>query len=75
MTIVALGIWVILLPHLGVPHLWLVVITTLTGLTIIAMGLYLRAKALGGNARRNSHSPYVENASSAAHDHPQEIHG
>ena len=74
MAIVVLGLWVIALPHLGVPHSWLVVITTLTGLIIITMGLYLRAKHLGSSARRNSHSPFVE-TSHEAHEHPQEIHG
>ena len=75
MVIVVLGLWVIALPHLGVPHLWLVVITTITGLIIISMGLYLRAKALGSHSRRSSHSPFVESTSSGAHEHPQEIHG
>jgi hypothetical protein len=72
MAVVALGIWVIILPHLGVPHTWLVVITTLTGLAVIASGLYARAKALTGAARRSSHHPFVENAGTdGVHEHTQ----
>lgn len=71
MAIVVLGIWVIVLPHLGVPHSWAVIITTLTGLAIIAAGLYARAKMLSGAARRSTHHPFVENAAAVdgVHDH------
>jgi hypothetical protein len=62
MAVVVLGLWVIVLPHLGVPHSWSVIITTLTGVSVIAAGLYMRAKALGGAARRSTHHPFVENA-------------
>jgi hypothetical protein len=70
MAIVVLGIWVIILPHLGIPHSWSVILTTLTGIAIIAIGLYLRAKMLSGVARRMSHTPFVENAASdGIHEH------
>ena len=72
MVVVVLGLWVIALPHLGVPHSWSVIITTLTGIAVIAMGLYMRAKALGGAARRSTHHPFVENASlDGVHEHTQ----
>jgi hypothetical protein len=72
MAVVVLGLWVIVLPHLGVPHSWSVVITTLTGAIVIATGLYMRAKALGGGARRSTHHPFIENASlDGVHEHAQ----
>ena len=64
MAVIALGIWVIILPHLGVPGSWHTVITTITGVVIIAVGLYVRAAMLGGAARRTSHHPFVESSSS-----------
>lgn len=71
MVIIALGIWVIILPHLGVPGSWHTIITTLTGFVIIGMGLYLRAFMLSRGIRRSSHHPFVENTeeSESAHDH------
>jgi hypothetical protein len=76
MAVVALGIWVIILPHLGVPHSWAVIITTITGLAIISTGLYARAKTLTGAARRGSHHPFVENAAvtDGIHEHSTENH-
>lgn len=73
MAVVAFGIWVVILPHLGVPHSWFVVIATLTGLGIVAMGLYMRAKALGNGPRRSTHHPFIETSSSnGIHEHQQE---
>lgn len=76
MAVVTLGIWVIILPHLGVPHSWAVIITTVTGVAIIMAGLYMRAKMLAGAARRSSHHPFVENAAETdgIHEHSTENH-
>jgi len=78
MTIVVLGIWVIILPHLGVPGSWDAVITTITGIVIVIAGLYLRASVLSRRAR-TPHQPFVENAAPDMHeprrdDHRQDIH-
>lgn len=76
--VVALGIWVVILPHLGVPGFWHLVITTLTGLTIVGVGLYLRATQLSGSARRSSHHPFVENNhedGTHEHTHSQQVSG
>jgi hypothetical protein len=78
MAIIALGIWVLILPHLGVPRSWLVVITTLTGIAIIAIGLYLRAAMISRGARRSSHHPFIENSAMQdghSNDHNQQVHG
>jgi hypothetical protein len=74
MAVVLLGVWVIVLPHLGVPHTWAVIITTATGLAIIVAGLYARAKLLTGAARRSTHHPFVENAggTDGIHEHSTE---
>ncbi len=72
MVVIALGIWVIILPHLGVPGSWHTVITTLTGLAVVAMGLYLRASMLSRSARRSSHHPFVENTHNDRHTNEDE---
>ncbi len=72
MAVVVLGLWVIVLPHLGVPRSWSVIIITLTGISIIAAGLYMRARALSGGARRSTHHPFVDNAGmDGVHEHTQ----
>lgn len=74
MAVIALGIWVIILPHLGVPGSWHTVITSLTGLFIIGMGFYLRASALSGAPRRSSHHPFVENTAEHSGDNGNHEH-
>lgn len=78
MAVIVLGIWVIILPHLGVPGSWHTIITTLTGLIIIGVGLYLRGVMLSRGIRRSSHHPFVETEAqgdirpSHPHDHPEQ---
>lgn len=71
MALIAIGIWVIILPHLGVPGAWHTVITSLTGIFIIGMGLYWRAAALARGMRRSSHHPFVENIGDGDTQHGQ----
>lgn len=61
MVIVVLGIWTVILPHLGVPRSFDTILLTATGIIIIGMGLYLRAAHLTKGARRTTHHPFVEN--------------
>lgn len=75
MAIIALGIWVVILPHLGVPGSWHTAITTITGIVIIAAGLYFRAAMLASGGRRSPHHPFVENTEDGSdrnHEHGQE---
>lgn len=78
MTVIALGIWVLILPHLGVPGSWHTAINTATGILIICTGLYWRATMLSRGMRRSSHHPFVENTGSddssghGYHEHGQE---
>lgn len=74
MAVVVLGIWVIILPHLGVPGSWHTIITTITGLLIVGVGLYLRGVLLSRGIRRSSHHPFVENRSDEHTTHSHEIH-
>lgn len=77
MAIVVLGVWVLILPHLGVPHSWTTALATLTGLVIIGMGLYLRAAHLTKGPRRTTHHPFIENTHTPekAHEHSDEFRG
>ncbi len=64
-----LGIWVIVIPHLGVPNTWQFAIITVTGIVVVCLGLYMRAKALSRNRSGHNH-PFVENADvHAGHEH------
>lgn len=60
-TLVALGVWVIVLPFLGIPRGWLTALLVVTGLGVIAVGLLLRAEALSrGPGRHHAHNHFVE---------------
>lgn len=53
MTIICLGLWVIVLPFLGIYRSWLTLFMILTGLALIALGFVLRGEAL---EREHDHS-------------------
>jgi hypothetical protein len=79
MAVIVLGIWVIILPHLGIPGSWHTILITLTGLIIIAVGLYLRGMMLSRGIRRSSHHPFVENRHDGvtvphSHEATEDIH-
>lgn len=74
MTIVALGIWVMVVPYLGVPGSWRTVILVLTGVGIAIVGFLLRGEALSrGHAR--GRATFIEHmaepAHSETHDHQE----
>ena len=55
MTVVALGVWVVIVPYLGVPGSWRTAILVLSGIGIALVGLLLRGERLarGGTESRS----------------------
>jgi hypothetical protein len=61
MTVVALGVWVIIIPYVGVPGSWRTTILILTGLAVILVGFLLRSQALSHGPKPTAHHPFIEN--------------
>jgi len=66
-TILALGVWIMAVPYLGVPSSWKELIFVLSGLAIIIVGFYLRAEALARASgqsmnKASAHRTFVESA-------------
>jgi cbb3-type cytochrome oxidase subunit 3 len=62
MTIIVLGFWVAVVPYLGIPSSWRVMLLVLTGILLAIVGFLLRGESLSRN-KGSSHHPFVENDS------------
>jgi hypothetical protein len=58
-AVIALGIWVIIVPQLGIPLPWRTTLLVLSGIALIIIGLYLRAEAQGRTPKQGER-PFVE---------------
>ena len=85
MAVIALGVWVILIPYLGVPGGARTVLLVLTGIAIAVLGFLLRADTVGRtpshDGRRARHSrgraSFVESVPAepaTAHEHDPTLH-
>lgn len=76
MLVIALGVWVVIIPYLGVPGSWRTVLLIGTGILLIIIGLFLRTDSLGRGTRRGVHHSFVENgfASTAHGEHHHHEH-
>jgi hypothetical protein len=81
MSIIALGVWVIVLPYLGIYRSWLVVLMVITGLALMGIGFLLRGEKLAdehhnGHAShkhsRRSHLPFEESAATVEQDYSED---
>lgn len=76
-TIIVLGLWIIVLPYLGIPGGWRTTLLILTGAALMGLGFLLRNEALGrgshtkGSRGQNS---FVENTASITQDYSDETH-
>ncbi len=61
MTVIALGVWIIVIPYLGVPGSWRTTFLILTGLAIIVVGFLLRTQTISHGPKPTSHHPFIEN--------------
>jgi len=79
MTIIALGIWVIIIPYLGVPGPWRNGVLIITGVGIVLAGFSLRARAFSRGTKSTAQHPFVENSAppaespSSDHDRKERI--
>lgn len=64
MTVILVGVWIIILPYLGIHSSWKTFLLVITGLGLIGVGFLLRAEALGQGRAGNGkdHYPFVENS-------------
>jgi hypothetical protein len=69
MTIIALGIWIIITPYLGVPGSWRTVLLVLSGLGIAVTGFLLRGESIARGAGSRTSRSYVESPAT-----PQSLH-
>ena len=67
-VVIALGIWIIIVPYLGVPSSWKSILLVLSGLVVVSLGFFLRTEALSRTSKITRSQPFVENSSSAAHE-------
>lgn len=78
MAVVALGLWVVVLPYLGIYRSWLTVLMVLTGIALMVLGFLLRGevvakehKAHRATPKRGSRArmPFEENSTVVESDH------
>lgn len=79
MTIIALGVWIILLTQLGIPGSWKTILLVLTGLGLMVVGFLLRTEAMRSSTRHANHGTFVENgtmmgSSTTLHEQKSGIH-
>ena len=57
--VVALGVWVMIVPNLGIPGEWRTIILFVTGFLLIVLGLFMRARTLS-RVRDEAQHTFVE---------------
>ncbi len=62
MAVIAFGVWVAVIPYLGIPGSWRTAILVLTGIALMSLGFFLRAEVLSRGMKRGRHHPFVENS-------------
>ena len=76
-TLILLGIWIAVVPYLGVPTSWKTSIFFISGLFVMLLGFFLRTEALArtslrGGGKYASRQTFVENTAhptDASQDH------
>jgi hypothetical protein len=69
--VIALGVWVAVVPYLGVPGSWRTAILILSGIALMVLGFFLRSETLSRTGKRSAHHTFVEN-SDAVHLHEED---
>lgn len=60
--VIAAGIWLLMVPYLGIPGSWRTTVIVITGALLIILGFFLRANVLRRTVRRSADHPFVENS-------------
>lgn len=81
MSIIALGVWVIIMPYLGIYRSWLTILMVLTGIVLMVLGFLLRGEAIAKEHHdlppnpkaprrpRKSHVTFEESVPVVSHDY------
>jgi hypothetical protein len=78
MGIVALGIWVVVMPYLGIYRSWLTLLMVATGIALMVIGFLLRGEAIMREHHTHVHTPtprkrsrttFQESAPKVEHDY------
>lgn len=69
MAVIALGLWVVIVPYLGVPGSWRTTILVLSGIGIAVIGFMLRNEALT-HGHTDSHTTFAE-STPPRHEHEE----
>ncbi len=57
MAIVALGVWVVVLPYLGIYRSWLTILMVLTGIALMVLGFLLRGETIAKEHKAHRDTP------------------
>ena len=60
MLVIALGLWVIIIPNLGVPVSWRETLLILTGAAIVFVGFLLRGEVISKGMKGSEKNNFVE---------------
>ena len=81
MSIIALGVWVIVMPYLGIYRSWLTILLVITGIALMIIGFLLRGETIAEEHKnhtappkaprrpRKSHVTYEESVPAEANDY------
>lgn len=74
-TVIVLGVWVAIVPYLGIPGTWRTAILLLSGLGIAIVGFLLRGESIGRTQHRASRSTFVETTAEPQSQHHEHTEG
>ena len=57
MGVIVLGVWVIILPYLGIYRSWLIVLMILTGVALMVLGFLQRGEHMSKEQHHNPKAP------------------
>lgn len=70
--VIVLGIWVFILPFLGIPGSWRTILLALTGAALAILGFLMRGEILSsGVSQRSPRHPFIDSAHAPAPTTPQ----
>lgn len=77
MTVIALGVWVIIIPYLGIPGSWRTGLLVVSGFLIVLVGFLLRTQSFAHSTRHGAHRTFEENTATSedqsSHDRKERI--
>ncbi len=78
MAVVALGVWIVVMPYLGIYRSWLTICLVLTGVALMVLGFLLRGEVISKehkahratpNHGSKARMPFEENSSVVSQDY------